>query len=59
MFRRLSKWIYSSADSIAVTSSMFKEYFKNTLGVNIDKVIHHLPQYAEDLFSESVEVTKE
>ncbi|MGG3560527.1 glycosyltransferase family 4 protein [Neobacillus rhizosphaerae] len=57
VFKKLSKWIYSSADSIAVTSSMFKEYYKYTLGINIDNVIH-LPQYAEDLFSESVEVTK-
>jgi glycosyltransferase involved in cell wall biosynthesis len=58
MFKKISKWIYSSADSIAVTSSMFKEYYKKTLGMNTDNVIH-LPQYAEDLFSESVEVTKE
>ena len=58
VFKKLSKWIYSSADSIAVTSSMFKEYYKNTLGMNTDNVIH-LPQYAEDLFSESVETTKE
>ncbi|NMH73900.1 glycosyltransferase family 4 protein [Bacillus sp. RO2] len=58
VFKKLSKWIYSSADSIAVTSNMFKEYYKNTLGVNTDSIIH-LPQYAEDLFSESVEVTKE
>ncbi|MCM3602191.1 glycosyltransferase family 4 protein [Robertmurraya korlensis] len=58
VFKKLSKWIYSSADTIAVTSSMFKEYYKNTLGMNIDNVIH-LPQYAEDLFSESAEVTKE
>lgn len=58
VFKRLSKWIYSSADSIAVTSNRFKEYYKNTLGMNIDNIIH-LPQYAEDLFSGSVEVTKE
>jgi len=57
VFKKLSKWIYSSADSIAVTSSMFKDYYKYTLGLNMENVIH-LPQYAEDLFSESVEATK-
>jgi len=57
-FMKTSKWIYSSADSIAVTSSMFKEYFRSTLGVNME-VMHHLPQYAEDLFTESIEVTKD
>ncbi|MBH9967905.1 glycosyltransferase family 4 protein [[Bacillus] enclensis] len=56
-FMKLSKWIYNSADSIAVTSSMFKEYFSSTLGV-YKKEIHHLPQYAEDLFTESIEVPK-
>ncbi|MFJ5768863.1 glycosyltransferase family 4 protein [Psychrobacillus sp. NPDC093180] len=56
-FMKLSKWIYNSADSIAVTSSMFKEYFRSTLG-EYKKEIHHLPQYAEDLFSESIEVPK-
>lgn len=56
LFLKISKWIYNSADSIAITSSMFKEYFRRTLGVNM-KIIH-LPQYAEDLFAESLEVTK-
>jgi len=56
-FMKLSKWIYNSVDSIAVTSSMFKEYFRSTLGV-YEKEIHHLPQYAEDLFTEGIEVHK-
>lgn len=56
-FLRISQWIYKSADSIAVTSSMFKEYFRGTLEVN-NKEIIHLPQYAEDLFTESVKVAK-
>ncbi|MCM3722110.1 glycosyltransferase family 4 protein [Solibacillus isronensis] len=56
-FKKLSKWVYSSADSIAVTSSMFKEYFRDTLKVS-KKEIHHIPQYAEDLFTESIEVPK-
>lgn len=57
-FMKISQWIYNSADSIAVTSSMFEEYFRNTLGV-YNKKIHHLPQYAEDLFTESIEVAKD
>lgn len=55
MFLKISKWIYNSADSILVTSSMFKEYFRSTLGISTE-IIDHLPQYAEDLFSESVGV---
>lgn len=58
IFKMISKWIYNSADSIGVTSGMFKEYFRNTLGVKTE-TIFHLPQYAEDLFTESVEVPKE
>jgi glycosyltransferase involved in cell wall biosynthesis len=51
IFLGLSKRIYNSADSILVTSSMFKRYFKDTLGITKEKV-SHLPQYAEeDLFS--------
>ena len=57
LFMKLSKWIYNSADSIAVTSSMFKEYFNSTLGV-LEKDIQYLPQYAEDLFTDTVEVKK-
>lgn len=49
---RISKWIYSSVDMILVTSVMFKDYFVNTLGLKLDN-IEHLPQYAEDLFSNS------
>lgn len=57
LFMKLSKWIYNSVDSIAVTSIMFKEYFNGTLGIT-EKDIVHLPQYAEDLFIETVEVLK-
>ncbi|MBL4932601.1 glycosyltransferase family 4 protein [Clostridium paridis] len=49
VFYKISKWIYKSADLILVTSSMFEEYFRNTLQINTVK-IRHLPQYAEDLF---------
>lgn len=53
VFLKVSKWIYNSADTILVTSSMFKEYFESNLGINA-KNINHLPQYAEDLFTESI-----
>ena len=49
---KISKSIYSSADSILVTSSMFKDYFRNVLKIEQNNV-KHLPQYAEDLFSQT------
>lgn len=49
IFLNISKWIYSSADQILVTSSMFKDYFEKVLSINTSN-IKHLPQYAEDLF---------
>lgn len=50
LFYQISRWIYRSADSILVTSSMFESYFRDTLKLN-DIKINHLPQYAEDLYS--------
>lgn len=55
VFLKLSRWIYKAADMIIVTSSMFKGYFENTLSINADKIVH-LPQYAEDLFSQCEDV---
>lgn len=49
LFFKISKWVYNSADTILVTSSMFKDYFENTLKIN-NINIKHLPQYAENLF---------
>jgi glycosyltransferase involved in cell wall biosynthesis len=57
IFMKISKWIYESADSILVTSRMFKIYFEDTLGID-NKTISHLPQYAEDLFTETLKVSK-
>lgn len=51
LFLAISRWIYSSADVILVTSGMFKDYFGKTFGMHTDN-IKHLPQYAEDLFAE-------
>lgn len=50
VFLRISRWIYKSANSILVTSNMFKDYFLNTLGLPITN-IEYLQQYAEDIFS--------
>lgn len=58
LFMKISRWIYNSADKILVTSSLFKDYFQNTLGMcarNID----YLPQYAEDLFMQSIDMTRD
>lgn len=52
--RSVSKRIYSQADRIAVTSPLFDEYFRDELGLKISDSLY-LPQYAEDIFSESVE----
>ena len=56
-FLKLSKWIYNSADTILVTSSMFREYFEKVLDIKATD-IKHLPQYAEDLFTKSAIITK-
>lgn len=56
--RSVSKRIYSQADRIAVTSPLFDEYFRDELGLKIPDSLY-LPQYAEDIFSESVNSTAE
>ena len=50
LFYKISRWIYSYADSILVTSSMFKGYFRDVLKIKETRIVH-LPQYAEDLFA--------
>ncbi len=55
IFHKLSKWIYNSADEILITSNMFKEYFSTILNLD-QKIIKHLPQYPEDLFTQSIHV---
>ena len=50
-FGSLSKKIYSSADRILVSSEMFIDYFKQTHGIEGDRIAH-LPQYAESVFEE-------
>ena len=52
MFKKISKWIYQSADGIGVTSKMFVRYFEQELNLNTS-IIRYIPQYAEDLFGEN------
>ncbi|ATP39429.1 glycosyltransferase WbuB [Solibacillus sp. R5-41] len=54
LFFCISKWIYSSADYVAVSSGMFKNYLKETIGINSESILY-MPQYAETIFTEKVE----
>ncbi|MEK4698962.1 glycosyltransferase family 4 protein [Solibacillus sp. FSL R7-0668] len=56
-FHHLSRWIYTSADNVAVSSGMFIDYLGETIGVKTESILH-LPQYAEQLFTEKVEVDR-
>ena len=49
-FKALSKKIYRSADRLAVTSPLFKDYLSDMFGIRKDELVD-LPQYAEDLFT--------
>ena len=49
---RVSRRIYSSADTLAVTSPRFLEYFEHELGLVHPNTVY-LPQFAEDLFGEA------
>lgn len=54
LFFYISKWIYRSADHIAVSSNKFINYLRETLGIKTDSMLY-LPQYAEQVFTEKVE----
>ncbi|MCH7321020.1 glycosyltransferase family 4 protein [Solibacillus sp. MA9] len=56
-FHYISKWIYNSADNVAVSSGMFIDYLRETIGVKTESILH-LPQYAEKLFTEKKEVDR-
>lgn len=45
---RLSRWIYSKADKIAISSRLFQKYFQEVLKLDID--LKYIPAYAESLF---------
>lgn len=50
-YKRVSTDIYSSADTLAVSSKSFGDYYKTKLGMT-DSETTYLPQYAEDIFKE-------
>ena len=46
----VSKRIYASADTLAITSPRFRDYFEDELGLKGIETVY-IPQYAEDLFA--------
>ena len=46
----MSRWIYRRVDRIAISSRMFQEYFKDTIGLQDDTP--YLPVYADSHFEE-------
>lgn len=54
LMKKISRRIYASADVIAISSKSFEGYFKEELNLT-PKWMVYLPQYAEDLFLQSVE----
>lgn len=46
-----SRWIYSQADLITLSSQSFKEYFKLILNLPDSKGLLYWPSYAEDLYA--------
>lgn len=50
---RMSRKLYNSADKIQVTSSSFRDYFKDVIAIEDLSKVKYLPQYAEELFEKS------
>jgi len=46
----LSRWIYQSADKITISSRMFRNFFREVIG--IESNLKYLPVYAENFFEE-------
>lgn len=38
IFLKISKWVYKKADAILVTSGMFIDYFRRTIGISTEKI---------------------
>lgn len=54
--RAVSRRIYSSADTLAVTSPGFFDYFESELGL-VHRNPIYMPQYAEDIFGDAPALT--
>lgn len=53
---KISRKIYKSVDSISVTSPFFRKYLKEVIGLENTDDIVYMPQYAEDLYADHVEI---
>lgn len=51
--KRISSSIYRSCDIVAIHSSPFRRYLTGVCGVADDRIVY-LPQYADDLYAETV-----
>ena len=50
IFRKVSEKVYRQADTLLITSRMFRGYLEKEFGIP-DEKIFYLPQYAESLFT--------
>ena len=57
-YKKLSKKIYGGVDKILVSSRMFVDYLNSVLDLKNDR-IQYLPQYAEDVFCFSDELSND
>lgn len=58
LYAHVSRKIYSSADTLAVSSKTFGEYYREDLKM-LDVNPVYLPQYAEDIFDEEAPLREE
>lgn len=57
-YAHVSRKIYSSADTLAVSSRTFGDYYRSQLKMEDSQTVY-LPQYAEDIFDEKAQLRKE
>ena len=57
-YASVSRRIYSSANTLAISSRTFGEYYKQELGMQDVKTLY-LPQYAEDIFDQDAPLREE
>lgn len=56
-YRKVSEKLYKKADSILITSKMFREYLETNFDIQDDR-IHYFPQYADNCFELSNSAAK-
>lgn len=57
MFHHISRKIYCECNQILVTSREFNKYFVNQFDIDTQRIVY-LPQYAEDIFQEDIDIQK-